>query len=258
MKLLINESQLQVLPSLALKVGLNEAILLQQLHFRSLISKDVRDGHKWVYKTYNEWKYQEFPFWSVDTIIRTIRRLENKGYIISTSVYNRLKMDKTKWYRIDYSKLHGLTSQNAPSTLAKSNLEDMQVAASTDGNLPLAITKELKSNKKEHVENDLEVVSVLDYLNEKISKQFKASSKATERLVKGRFREGYKLDDFKKVIDLKVKEWLNDLHWQKYLRPSTLFNATNFENYLEESRTRYSQENSSPEPVELNFSEGEE
>ncbi|MCZ2256955.1 hypothetical protein [Sporosarcina sp. G11-34] len=62
MNLLINESPLQVQPSLAMKVGLNEAILLQQLHFRSLISKDVRDGHKWVYKTYNEWKYQEFPF----------------------------------------------------------------------------------------------------------------------------------------------------------------------------------------------------
>ncbi|WP_269049444.1 conserved phage C-terminal domain-containing protein [Sporosarcina sp. G11-34] len=167
-------------------------------------------------------------------------------------------MDKTKWYRIDYSKLHGLTMQNAPSTLAHSAVEDTQIAASSDGNLPLAITKELKSNKKEHVENNLDVVSVVDYLNEKTSKQFKASSKATERLVKGRIHEGYKLGDFKKIIDLKAREWLNDLHWQKYLRPSTLFNATHFENYLLESRTRYSQENSSPKPIELNFSEGEE
>ena len=52
MNLLINESPLQVLPSLAMQVGLNAAILLQQLHFRSLISTNVRDGHKWVYKTY--------------------------------------------------------------------------------------------------------------------------------------------------------------------------------------------------------------
>jgi len=49
MNLLINESPLQVLPSLAMQVGLNAAILLQQLHFRSLISPNVRDGHKWVY-----------------------------------------------------------------------------------------------------------------------------------------------------------------------------------------------------------------
>ena len=105
MNLLIKESPLQVLPSLAMQVGLNEAILLQQLHFRSLISTNVRDGHKWVYKTYEEWKNEEFPFWSVDTIKRAIRRLEDSGYIISTSSYNRMKMDKTKWYRIDYKKL---------------------------------------------------------------------------------------------------------------------------------------------------------
>lgn len=45
MNLLINESPLQVLPSLAIQVGLTEAILLQQLHFRSLISNNTRDGH---------------------------------------------------------------------------------------------------------------------------------------------------------------------------------------------------------------------
>ncbi|HJF30359.1 MAG TPA: hypothetical protein K8V56_01105 [Sporosarcina psychrophila] len=65
MNLLIKESPLQVLPSLAMEVGLNAAVLLQQLHFRSLISTNVRDGHKWVYKTYEEWKNEEFPFWSV-------------------------------------------------------------------------------------------------------------------------------------------------------------------------------------------------
>lgn len=87
MKLLISESPLQIIPSLAIKVGFNEPIILQQLHFRSLISNNVRDGHKWVYKTYEEWKFEEFPFWSVDTIKRAIRRLEDDGYIISTASY---------------------------------------------------------------------------------------------------------------------------------------------------------------------------
>ncbi|MEK5071024.1 hypothetical protein [Sporosarcina sp. FSL K6-1508] len=65
MNLLIKESPLPVLPSLAVEVGLNAAVLLQQLHFKLLISPNVRDGHKWVYKTYEEWKNEEFPFWSV-------------------------------------------------------------------------------------------------------------------------------------------------------------------------------------------------
>ncbi|MFS0574103.1 hypothetical protein AB1K83_00575 [Sporosarcina sp. 179-K 3D1 HS] len=101
MKLLINDSPLLVLPSLATKLGLNEAVILQQLHFRSLISKNRKDGHVWVYKTYEEW-HEEFPFWSERTIKRTIRKLEEKGYIISTSAHNKLKIDRTKWYRIDY------------------------------------------------------------------------------------------------------------------------------------------------------------
>ncbi|WP_203246541.1 hypothetical protein [Sporosarcina beigongshangi] len=105
MNLLIKESPLQVLPSLAIQVGLNEAMVLQQLHFRSLISNNVRDGYKWVYKTYEEWENDEFPFWSVDTIKRAIRRLEDKGYNVAITSYNRMKMDKTKWYRINYQKL---------------------------------------------------------------------------------------------------------------------------------------------------------
>ena len=277
MKLLINESPLQIIPSLALKVGLNEAILLQQLHFRALISSNIRDGHKWIYKTYAEWKNEEFPFWSVDTIKRTIRKLENSGYIVSTSSYNRMKMDKTKWYRIDYSKLQCETLQDASTTTAKSaepevqnastttakTVEpEVQFAPSTEGNLPLAITKELKSNKNKHkhkhVENDLDVTSVIDYLNKKAEKQFNTSSKATERLVKARYREGYELKDFKKVIDLKVKDWLNNSQWHKYLRPSTLFNATNFENYLEETRNKKSAVSRTPKPIVLDFSIGED
>lgn len=129
---------------------------------------------------------------------------------------------------------------------------------STEGNLPLPITKEVKSIKNIYVEKDLDVVSVIQYLNEKAKKHFKALPKPIERLVKARYQEGYKLDDFKKVIDWKVKEWLNDAHWQRYLRPSTLFNATNFENYLEETRAKKTEESSSSKSFELDFSKGEE
>ncbi len=257
MKLLIKESPLQVLPSLAMQVGLNEAMVLQQLHFRSLISTNVRDGHKWVYKTYEEWKNEEFPFWSVDTIKRAIRRLEDKGYIIATSSYNRMKMDKTKWYRINYPKLQLHTEQHATVPTAKSAQEEVQNAHSTESKMPLAITKEIKRIKKELVENDLDVVSVIDYLNDKACKQFKTTSKATVRLVTARLREGYTVVDFKKVIDTKAKEWLGDPRWQKYLRPSTLFNATNFENYLEESRVIDFSASEPPKLFELDFSKGE-
>lgn len=78
-KLLISESPLQVLPTLAVKVGLNEALMLQQVHYwiSNPMNKNVRDGRVWVYKAYAEWQ-QEFPFWSMRTIQRTMLSLEQK------------------------------------------------------------------------------------------------------------------------------------------------------------------------------------
>ena len=44
-------------------------------------------------------------------------------------------------------------------------------------------------------------------------------------------KEGYTVEDCKAVIDKKASEWMNS-DMQQFLRPKTLFNATNFENYM--------------------------
>jgi hypothetical protein len=103
-KLLINEPPLQVLPTLAKVIGLNEAIVLQQMQYWLHVSKHQIDGFVWIYNTYEEWQVQ-FPFWSNDTIYRAIRKLEKLGLIVSGN-YNPTKFDQTKWYRIDYDKLN--------------------------------------------------------------------------------------------------------------------------------------------------------
>lgn len=102
--LLINEPPLQVLPTLAKKIGLNEAIITQQVHYWLQRSKNQRDGFTWVYKTYPEWQ-EEFPFWSESTIKRTITSLEKQKILIATSKYNKMPMDRTKWYTLCYSAL---------------------------------------------------------------------------------------------------------------------------------------------------------
>ena len=50
-------------------------------------------------------------------------------------------------------------------------------------------------------------------------------------MIKARFKEGYKLDDFKTVIDNKAFEWQHTDMW-KYMTPSTLFRASHFDDYL--------------------------
>lgn len=109
--LLINEPPLMVSPSLARLIGLNEAIILQQMHFWLGISKNEYYGLRWVYKTYPEWN-MEFPFWSQTTIERTILRLEDAELVVSVKWFNKHPMDKTKWYTIDYSFLELLDSAN--------------------------------------------------------------------------------------------------------------------------------------------------
>nr|WP_052016362.1 DnaD domain protein [Anoxybacillus flavithermus] len=100
-KWLVDDEPLFVLPTVAVKLGLNESIFLQQLHYWLGKSTHTHDGHVWVYNTYEGWKKQ-FPFWSESTIRRTIVRLEKKGIVVSRY---RSQMDKTKWYRIDYDVL---------------------------------------------------------------------------------------------------------------------------------------------------------
>ena len=109
--LLIPEPPLQVLPSLAVAIGLNEAIVLQQIHYWAERSTAVVDGHRWVYNTVAQWRVQ-FPFWSDDTISRTIKSLRERGLVIARHLSENA-FDRTLYYRVDYPKMDELQPQKA-------------------------------------------------------------------------------------------------------------------------------------------------
>ena len=99
-RLLIDEYPLLVSPSLAGAIGLNEALVLQQVWFwTSLDTAQVRDGHRWVYNTYEAWQRQ-FPFWSIHGIRKIITRLVQAKLLI-VGEFNKSAMDHTRWYRVD-------------------------------------------------------------------------------------------------------------------------------------------------------------
>ena len=120
-KLLINEQPLQVIPSLAKAIGLNEAIFLQQLHYFLRISKNHAEGRSWVYNTIKDWQI-EFSFWSLKTVQRTIENLELSGLVLSTDKFNKMKMDKTKWYSIDYQKLSEILPESEKEPFSQNDL----------------------------------------------------------------------------------------------------------------------------------------
>lgn len=90
------------------------------------------------------------------------------------------------------------------------------------------------SKKKENNNNIYSLV--IDYLNKKASTNYRPTTKNTQSFINARVKEGYAVEDFKKVIDSKSREWLGT-DFEKYLRPATLF-GTKFENYLNEANKK--------------------
>lgn len=72
---------------------------------------------------------------------------------------------------------------------------------------------------------------IIDYLNTKTGQKLKPTTKAYQKLIKARWNDGYKLQDFKAVIDNKAFEWQGTRFWQ-YMTPKTLFAQSHFDEYL--------------------------
>lgn len=73
---------------------------------------------------------------------------------------------------------------------------------------------------------------IIGYLNAKSGKRYKAVE-GNKKWIRSRWGEGYTLEDFKKVIDIKSSDWKEDPKMAIYLRPSTLF-GNKFDVYLNE------------------------
>ena len=232
MSLLISEPPLQVLPSLAVKIGLNEAIILQQVHYWLLKSNNIRDGYKWVYNSYSEWNKQ-FPFFSRNTMIRAFNSLEKQGLLI-TANYNKAGFDKTKWYRIDYEKLVGKRStQNGYTSNPKWVDGDTQNGQTNTNRLPETTSENNNKHSASHsnalsvsqLEKEFETVWS-KYPNKKGKKQafnhYKAWRKASAK-----HTNEYLLE--------RLKVYMTDLQqnsWKHPMNGSTWFNGR-FDDELE-------------------------
>ena len=80
------------------------------------------------------------------------------------------------------------------------------------------------------------VSSIINYLNLKVGVMYRPSNTKTISLIKARLREGFSFDDFKKVIDKKIKAW-KGTSFEQYLTPFTLF-GDKFEVYLNQKNSK--------------------
>ena len=230
-------------PALAVEIGLNESIVLLQIEYWISVSQHFIDGQRWTYQSVREMQKKVFPFWSIATINRTVQSLLQKGYIIEGN-FNKAKYDKTRWFALNFEKLSELKSiaiQYDTGVFQNETRSTQNETHSTQNETTIPETTTENTTEIdnilsfEEIEPQKDVIpyqEIVDYLNLKAGTSYRHSTSSTQKLIRARWNEGFRLDDFKQVIDNMTAKWKGDPKMEQYLRPQTLF-GTKFESYLQ-------------------------
>jgi hypothetical protein len=145
---------------------LNESILLNQvLYWASKCGREIAglEG-TWIYNSLKDW-HKQFPYWSLSTLRRTIKSLEDSGILISKKITAH-KWNHTKWYSVNFNKLKKLTN-NAIDKVNKSS--SVIKFKSTQNSAYPTINK--RANR--FVQNEQIIITKNNYTNKSSYKQSK-------------------------------------------------------------------------------------
>ena len=134
----------------------------------------------------------------------------------------------------------GLTKPNrlyilGPKIVKQEPPETEKIPSRTVENTVLD-TQEVQTTKTDIRKTDIDnnklsiCKEIISYLNLKAKKNFKVNTASHQKFIKARLKEGYALEDFKKVVDIMVAKW-KGTDYEQYLQPQTLF-GNKMDNYL--------------------------
>ena len=108
---------------------------------------------------------------------------------------------------------------------------------STVSELEILQINKTNNNEIDNNNNKLSICKeVVSYLNLKAKKNFKVDTASHQKFIKARLKDGYVLEDFKKVVDIMVAKW-KGTEYEQYLQPQTLF-GNKMDNYLNQPMPR--------------------
>jgi len=252
--LLLKVKPLVISPVLASRIGLNEAIVLQQICYwlEDTTSGVDHDGRRWVYNTIEEWT-QQFPFWSEKTVKRALSSLREHG-LIYVEQLKKSQHDRTNYYAINHrSPLlfdgDNLTPSKGTSCPSRKGhivpLEEDNLSRSNGSTCPSLTENTTEITTESTTGNSCQVAAqpdrnaeisdqarlVLNHLNKTTGAKFQVCKSSLEN-VRARLNEGYEASELMLVVDYKNVHWQNTEQAQ-YLRPATLFIPKNFPGYLQ-------------------------
>ena len=170
---------------------------------------------------------------SIQNVRTALKRFEKLGFLTDESTNKNRLITIVNWAIYQ-------GSDDEPNRQTNKQLTGNQQATNRQLTAIKNIrTKEGKNKEvKDIVEQESEPIpyrEIIDYLNQKAGKSFKHSAAGNKKVIKARWNEGYKLDQFKRVVDNKCQDWLNDEKMSQYLQPSTLF-GNKFDQYLNQRK----------------------
>ena len=167
---------------------------------------------------------------SKTTVQNWVKALYDRKYISKEIVYK----EGTKEILHRYIRILEYPIQENLGTPIQENL-GTPIQENLRDNNTLINTTVNNTNNKDHMSSKPDSIpysDIIKYLNEKADRSFKVTNKWKD-LIKARWNEGQRYDDFIKVIDVKTSQWLQDPKMSNYLRPETLF-SNKFDSYLNE------------------------
>lgn len=202
----------------------NHAKLLYMLLFGRL-ELSIKNG--WHDRDGNVFQYYKNEQLMVDlnssekTIIKFKKELKDVGLLKEVRQGNNLPN------RIYISAVDGTVN----STVSELEILQSGTVNNTVSELEILQTNKTNNNEIDNNNNKLSICKeVISYLNLKAKKNFKVDTASHQKFIKARLKEGYVLEDFKKVVDIMVAKW-KGTEYEQYLQPQTLF-GNKMDNYL--------------------------
>ena len=200
-----------------------------------------KEGNVFQYYT-NEQLMIDLNCNSNKTIIKIKKELKDAG--LMTEVRQGMNLPN----RIYLDALNG-SVENTFQEVQKVHLGSVE---NTLSEVQKVHTIKTENTKTENNNNKLLICKeVISYLNLKAKKNFKVNTASHHKFIKARLKEGYALEDFKKVVDIMVAKW-KGTEYEQYLQPQTLF-GNKMDNYLNQPMPRKAQSFQSAVDERLGF-----
>ena len=171
----------------------------------------------------------------VDSVRSALKELEDSGYLVRS----RARDEKGKVGKAIYD-LYEKPALEKP--ILENPIQEKPILDKPILEKQAQInTNELNTNElntkidivPEQKQEPIPYAEIITYFNEVAGTHYLLRGKEIKRFIKARWNDGFRLEDFKTVLDKKAGQWKNDAKMSKYLRFETLF-SNKFESYLNE------------------------